>query len=124
MDLTVKYAGIQFKNPVIATSGPLGRTFLSLKKSIEAGAGAVTLKSCSAFPAGWPEHKPGYYAQPRPTHMFLGKYGAPFLMYNWEGCPPATFTAEMEAELIHKIKPIAEDHDCRVIGSERWDRIY
>jgi ferredoxin len=49
--------------------------------------------------------------------MFLGKYGAPFSMYNWEGCPPETFTAEMEAELIHKIKPIAGDHDCRIIGS-------
>jgi Pyruvate/2-oxoacid:ferredoxin oxidoreductase delta subunit len=117
MDLTVKVAGVKLKNPVIATSGPLGRTFMSLKKSIEGGAGAVTLRSCSSFPAGWPKHMPGWYIQPRPAHMFLRKYGVSYLMHNWEGCPPETFTAEMEAELIHKIKPIADDHDCRIIGS-------
>ena len=44
-DLKVKYGGLEFKNPIVAAAGPLGRTFEALKRSIEAGCGAVTLKS-------------------------------------------------------------------------------
>ena len=46
-DLTVKYGGMEFKNPIIAVAGPLGRTYEALKRSIEAGAAAVSLKSAN-----------------------------------------------------------------------------
>ena len=86
-DLTVKFAGVEFKNPVVASSGPLGRTFTSVKRSIEAGVGAVTIKSAAATP---PEELKSAWAaggliQPRPAHRFLRQQGAPNIMYNWEG---------------------------------------
>jgi len=42
--LAVEYGGVEFKNPIVAAAGPLGRTFEALKRSIEAGCGAVTMQ--------------------------------------------------------------------------------
>ena len=43
-NLTVKYGEVEFKNPIVAAAGPLGRTFEALRRSIEAGCGAVTMQ--------------------------------------------------------------------------------
>lgn len=122
-DLAVKYAGLEFKNPVVAVAGPLGRTFHALKSSIEAGVAAVSLKSCNAkFPKDL-DPKPACHIYPRPAHIFLRKYGMPNSMINWEGVP-VDFTAEAEAEMIERIKPIAEEHDTKIIANMHPDFAY
>lgn len=122
-DLAIEYAGIEFKNPVVAVAGPLGRTFESLKRSIEAGCGAVTLKSANAKPKGQLDPKPTCHIYPKPAHAFLKKYGLSKVMINWEGVP-VEFTAEKQAEMIRKIKPIAKKHGTKVIANIHPDLMY
>jgi Pyruvate/2-oxoacid:ferredoxin oxidoreductase delta subunit len=122
-DLTINYGGIEFKNPIVAVSGPLGRTYEALKRSIEAGVSAVTLKSCNMEQKEEITPKPGCHVYPRPAHTFLRKYGLKDVMINWEGVP-VDFTAEKEAKLIERIKPIAKKHDCRIIANLHPDPMY
>lgn len=122
-DLRVRYGGLEFKNPIIAVAGPLGRTYQALKKSIEAGVSAVTLKSCNAKPPPGLSPKPGSHVYPKPAHLFLRKYGLPKVMINWEGVP-ADFSAAMEAELIERIRPLAEEHGVRIIANMHPDPMY
>lgn len=122
-DLTTTYAGVEFKNPIVAAAGPLGRTFESLKRSIEAGCGAVTLKSNNAEVKGEITPKPSAHIYPHPAHTFLKKYGLTNMMINWEGVP-VDFTAEEEKKLIEKIKPIAKEHGCKIIANMHPDPMY
>ncbi len=122
-DLKVKYGGVEFKNPIVAAAGPLGRTFEALKRSIEAGCGGVTLKSSNAEVKEEVSPKPGAHVYPRPAHTFLKKYGLANMMINWEGVP-VDFTAMEEKRLIEKIKPIASDHGCRIIANVHPDPMH
>lgn len=45
MDLSVKFCGVKFKNPLVLASGILGVTGSSLKRAADNGAGGVTTKS-------------------------------------------------------------------------------
>lgn len=124
-DLKTVFAGIDFKNPIVAASGPLGKTFEALKRSIEAGVGAVTLKSSTYVSKELQESpsKPGFFILPKPAHAFLRKYGLPKVMINWEGAP-GDFTAELQKELILKIKPLAKEHNTRIIANLNLDPNY
>ena len=48
--LAVQIAGIRLESPLVLASGVLGTTASSLRRVAEAGAGAVTTKSCSLEP--------------------------------------------------------------------------
>ncbi len=48
--LAVQIAGIALESPLVLASGVLGTTASSLRRAAEAGAGAVTTKSCSLAP--------------------------------------------------------------------------
>jgi len=124
-ELKTEFAGVEFKNPVVAVAGPLGRTFEALKRSIEAGVGAVTLKSSIYVPKELEELplKPGFLVWPKPAHVFLKKYGLPKIMINWEGVP-GDFTAELQKELILKLKPLAKEHNTRIIANLNLDPTY
>jgi Pyruvate/2-oxoacid:ferredoxin oxidoreductase delta subunit len=122
-DMQVEFAGVKFKNPVVAASGPLGRTFEALKRSILSGVSAVTLKSCNAVPPQDLQPKPGSHVYPKPAHLFLNRYGLSRVMINWEGVP-VDFTAEKEAEMIERIKPLAREHDVRIIANVHPDPMY
>ncbi len=122
-DLTVQYGEVEFKNPIVAAAGPLGRTFEALKRSIEAGCGAVTLKSNNATPKETIEPRPSAHILARPAHVFLNKYRLKNMMINWEGVP-VEFTAEEQRKMIERIKPIAREHDCRVIANMHPDPMY
>ena len=122
-DLTVKYGGMEFKNPIIAVAGPLGRTYEALKRSIEAGAAAVSLKSANIEVKEELNPKPSAHVYPRPAHTFLRKYGLKDCMINWEGVP-VDFTAEKQADMINRIKPIADKHDCKIIANLHPDPLY
>lgn len=123
VDLEVEFAGLKFKNPVVAASGPLGRTYEALRRSILAGVSAVTLKSCNAEPPRDLRPKPGCHVYPKPAHLFLNRFGLPRVMINWEGVP-VDFTAEKEAEMIEKIRPLADEHDVKIIANVHPDPMY
>ena len=122
-NLGVKFGGLALKNPIVAVAGPLGRTFEALKRSIEAGCGAVTLKSNNATPKEAIEPRPSAHILARPAHVFLNKYRLKNMMINWEGVP-VEFTAEEQKKMIERIKPIAREHDCRVIANMHPDPMY
>ncbi len=122
-DLSVEYGEVRFKNPIVAVAGPLGRTFEALRRSIEAGCGAVTLKSNNASPKKDAEPRPSAHILARPAHLFLDKYRLKNMMINWEGVP-VEFTAEEQKKMIERIKPIAREHDCRVIANMHPDPMY
>jgi dihydroorotate dehydrogenase (NAD+) catalytic subunit len=55
VDLACKLLDLQLRNPIILASGILGTSATLLKRAAEAGAGAVTAKSCGPAPrAGHP----------------------------------------------------------------------
>jgi dihydroorotate dehydrogenase/Pyruvate/2-oxoacid:ferredoxin oxidoreductase delta subunit len=122
-DLRLEYAGMEFKNPVAAVAGPLGRTYEALKRSIEAGCGAVTLKSNNVKAKEPGKRRSSHEAPVKPAHIFLGKYGLKQSMINWEGVP-TDFTAEDERDLILKIKPLAQKHGARIIANIHPDPAY
>lgn len=94
-------------------SGPAARR-------IEAGCGAVTLESNNAKPKETIEPRPSAHIQARPAHVFLNKYRLKNMMINWEGVP-VEFTAEEQRKMIERIKPIAREHDCRLIANMHPD---
>jgi dihydropyrimidine dehydrogenase (NAD+) subunit PreA len=122
-DLKITYAGVEFKNPLVAVAGPLGRTFESLKRSIEAGAGAVTLKSANTKPEKYEGLPPISHLFTRPAHVMLNKFGLPKSMINWEGVP-VDFLAEDQKEMILRIRPIADKHGTKIIANIHPDPAY
>lgn len=50
VDLTCRLLDLQFRNPIILASGIIGTSATLLKRAAEAGAGAVTAKSCGPVP--------------------------------------------------------------------------
>lgn len=106
MNLRITFAGVEFKNPIVTCAGSLGAQIPSLERSVKAGAGAVTVKT--------PSLDRTLLKHPRPAHKFLREYGAPRMMLNWESY---TIGMNEALELVKQIKPIANEHDCRVIAS-------
>jgi dihydropyrimidine dehydrogenase (NAD+) subunit PreA len=45
MDLSVKFAGLEFRNPVLASAGPLTETYEKIERCIEAGIGGIVAKT-------------------------------------------------------------------------------
>lgn len=55
IDLTCRLPGLRLRNPIVLASGIIGTSATLLKRAAEAGAGAVTAKSCGPEPrAGHP----------------------------------------------------------------------
>ena len=48
--LEINLSGLKFKSPIILASGILGVSFSSMKRILDAGAGAVTTKSIGPRP--------------------------------------------------------------------------
>jgi len=106
LDLCVNFAGIRHKNPIVAAAGHITHEPVNLKKCIEAGASAVTLKSISLDEETW--------ARPRPCHHFLDKYGyRGALMHEELGF----LTPELAVKYIKEIKPLAKDEGTIVVGN-------
>ena len=119
-NLAITFAGIEFKNPVYSSHGPLGRTYNALMGSIEAGVGAVGMKSSSMRHDPPSDSKPlGRYIV-KPAHMFLNKYGLPKMMLNWESTPDDWTVAE-QAKMIKAIKPTAVKHNTKIIAGINID---
>ena len=113
--LRTRFAGLDFKNPFVQASGNLGLSLSALKRGVEAGAGAVTVKSAWVGP--FPRH---IEIHPLPTMAFLQKnFGMPRTMSNWGG---VFISMEKELELTRALKPITEVNDCVLIGSLTADQ--
>ena len=116
-DLSVSIGDLKFKNPVFASSGDPTLTTKLTKKSIEAGVGAVVMKTCSL-------HEEEYIVT-RASPGFLDKYGEPGSNVNLSP-GIALKTPEEEAQMIQEVKPFAQQEGCVVIASigapaRAWD---
>lgn len=67
-DLSVKFAGLEFKNPVFASSGPISDSPETVEKCCKGGAGAVICKTVIDIPQ--------LRVYPRPHDFSLQKFGA------------------------------------------------
>lgn len=105
-NLTVKFAGIELKNPIVATAGMPTIKLSGMQKCIEAGVGAVTTKSIT--------FDPKMMAFPRPANCFLDKYGSPGSVMTAEAgfWPPGK-----GVENVKQIKPMAEKENVKVIAN-------
>ncbi len=60
-DLSIKFAGLKFKNPIIASSAPPTRNLACVKKAIKAGVGAVVPKTINYEESTQKRPHPIYY---------------------------------------------------------------
>jgi len=121
-NLSVSIGDLNFKNPVFASAGDPTLTAKLTKKSIEAGVGAVVMKTCSI-------HEEEYIVT-RASRGFPDRYVE---QGNYMNLSPgiAFKTPEEEAQMIHEIKPVAEKEGCVVIASigaparawEEWEKM-
>ncbi|MBN2027201.1 MAG: 4Fe-4S binding protein [Actinobacteria bacterium] len=106
IDLVTEFSGLRLKNPVVAAAGAITSTPYTIKSCIEAGAGAVIVKSVGL----------DLVTQflPRPGNWFCDRIGdRGSLMHCYAGILPL----EKAVENISAVKPIAESEDARIIGS-------
>lgn len=97
VNLCVRFAGLRFKNPVVAAAGAATLGASNMRKCIEAGVGAIETKTISFDPTTWPLQ--------RPANIFLDKYGEPGTLVTYE---TAFSSPELGLKQIEEIKPIAE----------------
>ena len=106
VDLEIDFSGLRFKNPIAAAAGPITSTPYTIQRCIEAGAGAVIVKS-----VGLDEMT---HMLPRPGNWFcdgIGDRGS--LMHCFAGILPL----ENALDYISAVKDKAEREDVRLIGS-------
>ena len=108
VDLSVDFLGVKFKNPIVAASGHITHSLESLRRCIQAGAGAITLKSITFDPHTW-------FRDARPRYFFLDKYGRRNMFT--QGGGRGFISPEAALKNIEKIKPMAEDEGVVVIGN-------
>jgi len=106
MSLSIEFAGVSFKNPVVASSGVITRSFYGAKKCIEAGVGGIVIKSVCHNPRSWPV--------PRPAIFFFDRYGCIGANTDIE---TGFLPVEQGVKLLNNLKPIAKKEDARLIGN-------
>lgn len=131
-DLSVKIAGLEFKNPLMVGAGPNTKNVKNVLSCMKAGFGAVVVRSLHVQTLDQPA---------RPSREFWRVYstgtnfrrlyysfqstGAPAHFINPRvppghgGAAPAP-TLEQWAEEVHKMTRAAKDYDCRIIASNGW----
>jgi len=106
VDLGIEFAGIRFKNPVVAAAGPITSTPYTIRRCVENGVGAVIVKS-----VGLDEEN---QLLPRPGNWFLDRLGERGGLMH---CFAGLLTPGQAAEYISMSKPLTEREDVRLIGS-------
>jgi len=118
-----KFAGLNFKNPVVASSATPTKNAEFMKKCVDAGLGGFVAKTTS-----W-DKKEQLYPCPRfyvfyPDAVTSGKF---YSFYTNELL--AEYTPEEYVKEIEKVLPYAKENDCRVIASimggnqEEWKKM-
>lgn len=120
-DLNVNFAKVNFKNPIMAASGPLAKNAEFMKKCIESGMGAFVTKTAEYVKYLQTYCSPRHYVY-YPEGVRQGKY---YSFYGYEGAAemlPEELVAETQ-----KIRSLAEKNDCKIIASvsgrtlEEWE---
>lgn len=106
VDLSIEFAGLKFKNPVVAAAGPITSTPYTIRRCIENGTSAVIVKSVGLDKEN--------QLLPRPGNWFLDRVGERGGLMH---CFAGLLTPEQAAEYISVSKPLAEKEDVRLIGS-------
>lgn len=112
VDLSIEFAGVRFKNPIVASAGHVTQTLVNLKKCVEVGVGGIEMKSLSLDEETW--------GRPRPAIWFLDKYGERRAQMH---CEFAFWTPDQAVKNIREIKGLAEKADTKVIANiimGRW----
>ena len=106
MDLAVKIAGIEFKNPIIAASGYPTYHPKLMKKCVEAGVAGVTMKTTSVVEQNW-----------------MKQTLAPLFYDKWGGetgtisCQYGFIQPDTAAKYLKEMKPITKKEDVVLIAS-------
>lgn len=108
--LGIKFCGLDFKNPVVAASASPTRDFEMMKKCVEAGVGALVGKSASFQRIERIHPSPCFYVM-YPKEARLGKF---YSLYSTAQL--AEFTPEEYADQMKRIRPIAEENNCKIIS--------
>lgn len=111
VDLSTEFLSVRFKNPIVAAAGVLTWSLNSLRKCIEAGVGAITLKSAILDSNRWERLT-------RQSLFFLDKYELPQVFTH---CSSWFHSFDEEAKLIENIKPLAQKEGTIVIGNIMCD---
>lgn len=110
-DLSINFCGVHFKNPVVAASATPTRDAERMIKCIESGCGAIVPKTPS----------PSRLEQVYPSPCYYVMYPEEARRGGWYSLYSSAFLAEMPPkeylEEIKKVRPVAEENDCRIIGS-------
>ncbi|HWQ77841.1 MAG TPA: 4Fe-4S binding protein [Anaerovoracaceae bacterium] len=110
-DLSMKFCGVNFKNPVVAASATPTRDEECMIECIKAGCGAIVPKTPS----------PAYLEQVYPSPCYYVMYPEEARRGGWYSLYSSAFLAEWPPEeyleIVKKVRPVAEEHDCRIIGS-------
>jgi len=106
IDLSVEFAGVRFKNPVVASAGHVTQSLVNLKNCVKAGVGGIEMKSLSLDKETW--------GRPRPAIWFLDRFGDPCTQMH---CEMAFWTPEQAVINIKEIKPLAKKADTKVIAN-------
>lgn len=132
VDLSVELTGVKLKNPLIVGAGPNAKNILTARKCIEAGFGAVVIRSLHRQHLDEPQlpqrefwkiystdkdflkstyslQSSGTVAQNVHTKIPPGFGGAAIIP-----------TLDKWAEEVYKIKQYAKEYDCAIIASLGW----
>jgi dihydropyrimidine dehydrogenase (NAD+) subunit PreA len=119
-DLSVNYAGLKFKNPIIAASATPTRDYSTMEKCIRAGVGGIVTKTPSFEYIDRVSPSPCFYIM-YPDQARVGRF---YSLYTTEQL--SEFEPEEYARQIKEIKPLADQHNCKIISSimtgtlEQW----
>lgn len=111
-DLSVKFAGIEFKNPLMAASGTETALTHNMIKCANAGVGAVVTKTCHAVPDFRPiQHSPSFYVY-YPENVRQSKQ---YSFYGYEG--GNQIPIEKYREEIKNALPTLKKNNCRLVAN-------
>ncbi|MBI4187237.1 MAG: 4Fe-4S binding protein [Chloroflexi bacterium] len=105
-DLRVKFAGVEFKNPIVASAGHITHSPYTMKRCIEAGVGAICTKSISVDAESW--------KRPHPANWFLDKQGDPGSVLT---CEVGFWPPELAVQYIQEMRPLADEENVRLIAN-------
>jgi len=131
-DLSLKMAGLEFKNPLMVGAGPNTKNFNNVLSCMKAGFGAVVVRSLHVQTMDQPPQSSREFWR---VYSSDTNYRGPFYSFQSSGAPsirvhprippghggaaPAP-TLEQWAEEVHKMTRAAKDYDCRIIASNGW----
>jgi len=110
-DLSIKFCGVNFKNPVIAASATPTRDAECMIECIKAGCGGIVPKTPSPARLEQVYPSPCYYIM----YPEEARHGGYYSLYS--SAFLAEWPPEEYLEIVKKVRPVAVEHDCKIIGS-------